>query len=125
MGMAHNSSYVKIIVAECFGGADWHTKILNGQAKFTDTSFVNALDFIRQLYADGVIQRTAVGVDYGEGPGMFANNKGAYYIDGDWRVGAFLTDPDTQQALISPSRQNNIRINVSPDIPGAAINSSK
>ena len=112
------------MVAGRFGGADWHTKILNGQAKFTDPSFVNALDFIRQLYADGVIQRTAVGIDYGEGPGMFANNKGAYYIDGDWRVGAFLTDPDTQQALISPSRQNNIRISVFPDIPGAAINSS-
>jgi raffinose/stachyose/melibiose transport system substrate-binding protein len=112
------------MVAGRFGGADWHEKIHNGQAKFTDPEFVNALDFIRQLYADGVIQRSAVGVDYGEGPGMFANNRGAYYIDGDWRVGAFLTDPDTQQALISPSRQNNIRITIFPEIPGAKINSS-
>jgi len=112
------------MIAGRFGGADWHEKIHNGQAKFTDPEFVNALDFVRQLYADGVIQRTAVGVDYGEGPGMFANNKGAYYIDGDWRVGAFLTDPDTKQALISPARQNNIRISVFPEIPGAKINSS-
>jgi raffinose/stachyose/melibiose transport system substrate-binding protein len=107
-----------------FGGADWHEKILSGQAKFTDPDFVNALDFVRQLYADNVILRTAVGVDYGEGPGMFANNQGAYYIDGDWRVGAFLTDPDTRQALIPPAKQNNIRISVFPDIPGAKINSS-
>jgi raffinose/stachyose/melibiose transport system substrate-binding protein len=112
------------MVAGRFGGADWHTRIHNGQAKFTDPSFVNALDFIRQLYDDGVIQRSAVGVDYGEGPGMFAKNRGAYYIDGDWRVGAFLTDSSTGQALISPSRQNNIRITVFPDIPGARINSA-
>jgi raffinose/stachyose/melibiose transport system substrate-binding protein len=112
------------MIAGRFGGADWHERILKGQAKFTDPAFVNALDFVRQLYADGVISRSAVGVDYGEGPGMFANNRGAYYIDGDWRVGAFLTDPSTGQALISPSRQNNIRISVFPEIPGARINSS-
>ena len=112
------------MVAGRFGGADWHTRILNGSAKFTDPAFVNALDFIRQLYADGVIQRSAVGVDYGEGPGMFATNKGAYYIDGDWRVGAFITDSSTGQALISPARQENIKITVFPDIPGARVNSS-
>jgi len=112
------------MIAGRFGGADWHTRILNGQAKFTDPEFVNALDFVRQLYADGVISKTAVGVEYGEGPGMFANNQGAYYIDGDWRVGAFITDSSTGQALISPSRQNNIRIGVFPEIPGAKINSS-
>ena len=112
------------MIAGRFGGVDWHEKILNGQAKFTDPDFVNALNFVRLLYADGVISRAAVGVDYGEGPGMFANNQGAYYIDGDWRVGAFLTDPDTRQALIPPAKQNNIRITVFPDIPGARINSS-
>jgi len=112
------------MIAGRFGGADWHTKILNGQAKFTDPDFVNALDFVRQLYADGVILTDAVGVDYGEGPGMFANNLGAYYIDGDWRVGAFLTDSSTGEALISPAKQNNIRITVFPDIPGAKINSA-
>jgi len=112
------------MVAGRFGGTDWHTRIHNGEAKFTDAEFVNALDFIRQLYADGVIQRSAVGVDYGEGPGMFANNKGAYYIDGDWRTGAFITDSSTGQALISPSKQNNIKIGVFPEIPGAKINSS-
>jgi raffinose/stachyose/melibiose transport system substrate-binding protein len=112
------------MVAGRFCGPDWEKRIHAGQAKFTDPDFVAALDFVRQLYADGVIQRSAVGVDYGDGPGMFANKKGAYYIDGDWRVGAFLTDSDTGQALISPARQENIRIGVFPDIPGAKINSS-
>jgi len=112
------------MVAGRFGGADWHQRILSGQARFTDPEFVNALDFIRRLYADGVISRSAVGIDYGEGPGLFANNRSAYYIDGDWRVGAFITDADTKQALISPAKQEKIRIGVFPEIPGARINSS-
>ena len=114
------------MVAGRFCGPDWHARILNGQARFTDANFVAALDFIRRLYADGVIERSAVGVDYGDGPGMFAANQGAYYIDGDWRGGAFITDSSTGQALISPARQNNIRVGVFPDIdlPGVVMNSS-
>jgi raffinose/stachyose/melibiose transport system substrate-binding protein len=112
------------MVAGRFCGPGWEQRIHAGQAKFTDPDFVAALNFIRQLYADGVIARSAVGVDYGDGPGMFANNRGAYYIDGDWRVGAFITDSDSGQALISPAKQNNIKIGVFPDIPGAKINRS-
>jgi len=112
------------MVAGRFCGPDWHERVNAKRAKFTDPDFVAALDFIRQLYADGVIDRSQVGVDYGEGPGMFASNMGAYYIDGDWRVGAFITDSDTGQALISPAKQNNIKIGVFPDIPGTKINSS-
>jgi raffinose/stachyose/melibiose transport system substrate-binding protein len=112
------------MVAGRFCGAGWEQRIHSGQAKFTDPDFVAALDFIRQLYADGVIQRSAVGMEYGEGPGQFANNKSAYYIDGDWRVGAFLTDADTKQALISPAKQENIKIGVFPTIDGAKLNSS-
>jgi len=112
------------MVAGRFGGEGWEKKILNGQAKFTDPDFVNALAFIKTLYDDGVIQRSAVGMDYGEGPGQFANKKSAYYIDGDWRTGAFITDASTGQALISPAKQANVKISVFPDIPGAKLNSS-
>jgi len=112
------------MVAGRFGGEGWENKILSGQAKFTDSDFVNALAFIKTLYDDGVIQRSAVGMDYGEGPGAFANKKSAYYIDGDWRTGAFITDSSTGQALISPAKQENIKISVFPDIPGAKLNSS-
>jgi raffinose/stachyose/melibiose transport system substrate-binding protein len=112
------------MLAGRFCGEGWEKRILSGQARFTDSDFVAALDFVRQLYADGVIQRSAVGMDYGEGPGAFATNKSAYYIDGDWRVSAFITDADTGEALISPEKQENIRIGVFPDIPGAKFNSS-
>jgi len=109
-----------------FAGADWDTRIHNGTARFTDSDFVAAFDFIRRLYADGVISREALGVDYGDGPAMFASNRGAYYIDGDWRGGAFITDSGTGQALITPARQANIRVGVFPDIdlPGVKLNRS-
>jgi len=107
-----------------FAGADWDKRIANNTASFTDPDFVAGFDFIRQIFADGVIQRDSFGVDYGDGPGMFANNRAAYYIDGDWRLGAFITDEQTGQALITPERQNNIRVTVFPEIPGAKFNAS-
>jgi raffinose/stachyose/melibiose transport system substrate-binding protein len=109
------------LIAGRFGGEGWHDKILNGQAKFTDPDFVNALNFVRSLYADGVLAPSSLGISYGDGPGLFATNRGAYYIDGDWRAGAFITDASTGQALIPVSRQNNIRITVFPAIEGAKI----
>jgi raffinose/stachyose/melibiose transport system substrate-binding protein len=105
-------------------GADWYERIASGRARYTDPDFVAAFDFYRQIYTDGVIQRASLGVEYGEGPGLFASGQSAYYIDGDWRVGAFITDQDTRQALISPARQANIRLGNFPAIPGAKINNS-
>jgi len=105
-----------------FCGEGWDERILSGQAKFTDPDFVAALDFVRTLYADSVISRSALGVGYGEGPGLFATKKGAYYIDGDWRVGNFLTDATTGEALISPEKQKKILITVFPDIENAKVN---
>jgi len=111
-------------IAGRFCGAGWENDVLAGKTKFTDANFVNALAFIRTLYTDGVLAPSSLGMDYGDGPGLFATNKGAYYIDGDWRVGAFITDASTGQALIPVNRQNNFRITVFPDIEGAKLNKS-
>ncbi|MDR1655171.1 MAG: extracellular solute-binding protein [Treponema sp.] len=112
------------MVAGRFGGEGWEKKILSGKAKFTDPDFVNALKFIKTLYDDEVLSRSSLTTGYGDGIGQFATNKSAYYIDGDWRIGAFITDSSTRQALISPDRQNNFQITVFPDIEGAKINKS-
>jgi raffinose/stachyose/melibiose transport system substrate-binding protein len=119
----HNSCIFSMILGR-IAGADWWDRISSGRAKYTDPDFVAAFDFYRQIYADGVIQRSNLGIDYGEGPGMFANNRSAYYIDGDWRVGAFITDANTGQALIAPAKQENIRLGGFPDIPNAKTNDS-
>ncbi|MHB9295487.1 ABC transporter substrate-binding protein [Pillotina sp. SPG140] len=112
------------LIAGRFGGVGWEQKILNGTAKFTDPDFVNALRFVKQLYDDGVLARETLATDYGTVVGQFGTNKGAYLIDGDWRIGAFVTDKSTGQAVIPVARQRDIQITVFPDIEGAKLNKS-
>lgn len=89
-----------------------------GKAKFTDKEFVNSLRFYEQLFKDGVISRNAMQTPYGEAPALFAAGKAAFMIDGDWRAGAFITDPTTGVALIPPEKQKEIVMTVFPAIPG-------
>ncbi len=114
------------LVAGRFVGENWEQKILAGEAKFTDPDFVAALDFIKMMYGDGVINPSTLAVGYGEGPGLFATNTAAYYIDGDWRMGAFITDVTTGEALIDPAKQEKILITAFPeiDVPGVKFNRS-
>ena len=112
-------------VAGRFGGADWADKIKAGKAKFTDKPFLDAVKFIKQLYDDGVLSQKTLATSYGDVVGQFASKKGAYLIDGDWRVGAFLTDTTTGKALISKEDQkNNIELINFPAIPGEKIHNS-
>lgn len=109
-----------------FMGEDWDQRILSGETDFNDPDFIAALEFIKKMYDDGVLLQSSLALDYGEAPGQFATNKAAYYIDGDWRVGAFITDATTGEALIDPSRQDNFKITVFPeiDLPGVKFNRS-
>ena len=112
-------------VAGRFGGADWADKIKAGKAKFTDKSFLDAVKFIKTLYDDGVLSQKTLATSYGDVVGQFASKKGAYLIDGDWRVGAFLTDMSTGKALISPADQDkNIELINFPAIPGEKLHDS-
>ena len=112
------------MVAGRFCGVGWDERIFGGTAKFTDPDFVAGINFIKIMFDDGVLNRNILGIDYSEVPGLFASNKYAYMIEGSWRVGPFITDPDTKQALISPERQKNIKIALFPDIDGVKINQS-
>ncbi|MCL1819950.1 MAG: ABC transporter substrate-binding protein [Oscillospiraceae bacterium] len=114
------------LVAGRFMGEGWEQDILSGARDFNDPDFVAALNFIKTMYDDGVLEQSSLAIDYGDGPGLFSTNKAAYYIDGDWRVGAFITDASTGVALITPDRQTNFEISVFPDIdvPGVKFNRS-
>ena len=114
------------LVAGRFMGENWEQDILAGTRNFNDPDFVAALDFIKQMYDDGVIPQSSLALDYGEAPGLFAQNTAAYYIDGDWRIGDFITDNTTGQALIDPARQDNFIVTVFPeiDVPGVQFNRS-
>ncbi len=93
-------------------------KILAGEAKFTDEPFVSTLKFYQQLFDDGVLTPDIVMTPYGTSPALFAAGEAPFTIDGDWRVGAFLTDPTTGEALIPPDEQDKILLTIFPAIPG-------
>ena len=93
-------------------------EILAGEAKFTDPEFVSALEFYAQMYEDGVLNRRIMQTDYAEVNGLFATGRAPFMIDGDWKVGNFLTDVTTGEALIPVDRQHEFKMTIFPAIPG-------
>jgi raffinose/stachyose/melibiose transport system substrate-binding protein len=88
-------------------GDAWIDSVKAGKVNFSDKAFVDALGFIDMMYKDGVISRDTIQLAYGEAPALFAENKAAFQVDGDWRQGYFLTDKASGIALIDPQRQKN------------------
>lgn len=105
-------------------GNDYLDQLRAGTAKFTDQPFVDALRFYKRLYDDGVLDIANLQTSYGEVNGLFAAGRAPFLIDGDWKVGNFLTDPTTGQALIPPEEQHNFIMTVFPAIPGEVVSNS-
>ncbi|MFP3040212.1 extracellular solute-binding protein [Treponema primitia] len=101
------------LIAGRFCGEAWEQAILSGKAKFTDSDFTAALEFIQSLYIDRVIARTTLLIDYGDVVTQFAENKAAYLIDGDWRAQAFI-----------PLERQDILVTLFPEINGVKFNDS-
>jgi len=100
-------------------GDSWMDSTIAGKTKFTDVGFVNALKFVQTMFTDGVINWSNMQQPYGDGPGLFASGKAAFFIDGDWRQGAFLTDKESGKALIAPENQaSDFALLNFPAIPG-------
>jgi raffinose/stachyose/melibiose transport system substrate-binding protein len=100
-------------------GDSWVDSVKAGKAKFTDANFVAVLDLYKKLYDDGIINISNIQQGYGEGPALFAAGKAAFIIDGDWRVGAYLTDAATKKALIDPKAQaSDFELISLPALPG-------
>jgi raffinose/stachyose/melibiose transport system substrate-binding protein len=98
------------LVAGRFCGPGWEQRILSGEERFADADFEAALEFIRSLYADGVIARSTLLIDYRDVLGRFLENRAAYLVDGDRRLGDFLALP--------PERQDDIQLALFPAIGG-------
>ena len=122
--MANKSTWVmqsclfSTVVGRLLGDA-WVDDAVAGRARFTDPQAVNAFRFIDSMYKDGVISPDTIQLEYGEGPDLFAQNKSAFFIDGDWRQGYFVTDKSTGKALIPPDKQASDYAFLNfPQIPG-------
>ena len=96
-------------------GDEWLMKAVKGEASFTDEGFVWALEIVEEMYATGLILESNVLLGYGDGPNVFAEDKAVFYIDGDWRVGAFAAVPD---GLMTSEKQEKITLTVLPDFAG-------
>ena len=100
-------------------GDEFINDVKAGKAKWTDKPFVDALGFWQQMFTDGVISKDDMALGYGDGPGLFASGKAAFFVDGDWRVGNYLTDKSTGKALIDPAKQaSDFELLNFPAIPG-------
>jgi len=100
-------------------GDAWVDAVITGKTKFTDKSFVAVLDQYKRLYDDGIINISNIQEGYGEGPARFAAGKAAMIVDGDWRVGMYLTDKTTGKALIDPKAQaSDFELVAIPAFPG-------
>lgn len=117
------STFFSMILGRLAGDA-FTDAILAGEAKFTDEPFLKSLRFFKQLFDDGVLSPTIVQTGYGEVNALFAAGQSPFMIDGIWKVGNFLTDSTTGQALIPPEEQEHIELLVFPAIPGEIISNS-
>lgn len=130
VGMDNKSEWVMqsclfSLVVGRFGGADWANELKAGTKQFTDAWFVNSLALIADMYESGVINRNTLEIDYGSGRGEFANNRCAFYIDGDWSTAAFQEDLTTGNALLSRERQaNDIELMAFPAIEGEVVSNT-
>lgn len=123
-GWVMQSCLFSLIVGR-FGGADWNTRLANGEIDFEDEWFVKALETVDNLYKDGIINRNTLSISYGSGRGDFANGKSAFYIDGDWACASFQTDVTTGQALFSPEQQEtDVELINFPALDGEVVHNS-
>ena len=104
------------LVAGRFCGQGWERRALSGEAPFDGGDFTGALEFIRSLYADGIVARSTLQINYRDAPAPFVDSRAAYLVDGDWRLRDLLALP--------PERQDGFQLALFPEIEGAALGRS-
>lgn len=96
-GWAWGSCVLSAFIARTSGDAQWVSKAVAGENKFTDKAFVDALKYIEMMVKDGVISEKSVMVDYGANSSNYANQKALFMIQGHWIAGDIVA-PEVQQA---------------------------
>lgn len=105
-----NSIILGTLVGRFTGEADFIVKAVAGEPgySFEDPKFVQALEFLEQMFEDGVLPATAISTDYGTSVSRFINGQALFTLDGQWRTGAFE----------DPAFQEVVSMHVFPAIPG-------
>jgi raffinose/stachyose/melibiose transport system substrate-binding protein len=106
-GWAWGSCYMSAIIARLSGDANWVSKAVAGQYKFTDQVFVDSLAMITRMIKDGVIADKSVLVDYGANLSTFSNKKALFVVQGQWAAGS-----------IDPAVAETTKMLAWPKLPG-------
>jgi len=88
-GWAWGSCYMSAIIARLSGDANWVSKAVAGEFKFTDQVFVDSLAMITKMIEDGVLSSKSVLVDYGTNISNYSNEKALFCVQGQWAAGGF------------------------------------
>lgn len=99
------------IVPRYTGQADWVSRAVKGEYKFTDPSFVKALSTITMMTKDGVLPASTMVTDYGTSLTNFITGKAAFMIDGQWRA----------NGIEDPALQENVKMITIPALPGENV----
>lgn len=81
---AWGSCILSAIIPRTTGDAKWIEKAVQGEVKFTDKGFVDALNVISQWAKDGIISANCVDYNNATGISNFKNGKTLMYVDGQW-----------------------------------------
>ena len=84
-----------------YGGTQFFNDVVAGKKSFTDKAYVASLNAVKALAA--YMPQGFEGIDYNTARGLFANEKAAFYIGGNYELGYFRSlNPSLQAGWIPP-----------------------
>ena len=84
-----------------YGGTQFFNDVVAGKKSFTDKAYVASLNAVKGLVA--YMPQGFEGIDYNTARGLFANEKAAFYIGGNYELGYFRSlNPSLQAGWIPP-----------------------
>lgn len=82
-----------------YGGTAFYNDLVAGKKTFTDKNYVASLAAVKELAA--YMPKGFEGIDYNTARGLFANEKAAFYIGGNYELAYFLSlNPSLQAGWI-------------------------
>ncbi len=97
-GWAWGSCLMSAVIARMSGDANFVSKSVAGEYKFTDQAWVDALGFITRMVDDGVLDPKYVTVDYGANQSVFGNKQALFMVQGHWAAQG--VDPAVRDTML-------------------------
>ncbi len=105
-GWVWGSCVMSGIVPRYTGDTQWIEKACQGKVKFTDPAFVEALNSLAIMVADGVLDPNSTLLDSGAGFSAYQNGKCLMYIDGQWAMGQSNLGTANTELIAIPAMPN-------------------